>query len=302
MAISSERVKTATYVYCVIRSPEKPSVVGIPEGVPYGSSPGVLPVSRELWVVTSSVRLDVYGIGPLETLLRDLDAVGRVALAHEAVVEHFGRRDDMTVVPMKLFTMFSTPQRAVSDIAARRKSLDSAMKRIEQAEEWGIRVIRRAEPRTDGRIRTGHVSGAAFLAAKKDARANVRSEKIAAVEAAAALFDRLSAVSRDSCQRRESPRLSVPSLVLDAAFLVAKKDLEKFTAAARAGAVACSRVGAQMTMTGPWPAYNFVQLDDESPAEVSEKRSLRSRPTASTRRSSPGRGSGVRKPQARRKR
>ena len=62
-------------------------------------SPELLPVSRALWLVAASVPLDVYGPGPLESLLGDLDGVGRVAVTHEAVVEHFALRSGLTVIP-----------------------------------------------------------------------------------------------------------------------------------------------------------------------------------------------------------
>jgi hypothetical protein len=40
---------------------------------------------------------------------------------------------------------------------------------------------------------------------------------------------------------------------------VAAANRDRFTRAARREAVACAKAGAQMTLTGPWPAYNFVQ-------------------------------------------
>ena len=263
MAISSGRVKTATYLYCVIRSSAKPALAGVPAGVPYGSSPGILKVSGDFWVAASSVRLDVYGAGSLESLLRDIDAVGRVAMAHEAVVEYFAHHSGITVVPMKLFTMFSTPARAVADIASRRTSLDSAMTRVEGAEEWGVRVTRGGQSPARERSSRGHTSGAAFLAARKQARDDVRSAQLAAAEAAAAVLDRLTAISRDTRVRTDPPASGVTPPLLDAAFLVSTRDREKFNRAARELANGCSRVGAHMTMTGPWPAYNFIEVDDD---------------------------------------
>ena len=87
--------------------------------------------------------LDVYGPGQLDQHLADMDWVGRVALAHESVVEHFARRAGATVVPMKLFTMFSTRDRA----RCRHRRPEggrsrASMRRIAGAEEWGVRVLR----------------------------------------------------------------------------------------------------------------------------------------------------------------
>ena len=102
----------ATYVYCLVRSARTLSSSRVPPGLPGAARPEVTALSDGLWLVTASVPLDRYGPGALEPALRDLDWVGAVALAHEAVVEHFARVKGSTVVPMKLFTMFSTLERS----------------------------------------------------------------------------------------------------------------------------------------------------------------------------------------------
>jgi hypothetical protein len=104
-------------------------------------------------------------------------------------------------------------------------------------------------------------SGKAFLAAKKQARDQVADAKAAAAEAATAVFDRLMAVSRDARRRDDRPVAGASPPLLDAAFLVDSKKRDRFTAAARQEAQACERAGAQLAMTGPWPAYNFIQGD-----------------------------------------
>jgi hypothetical protein len=42
-------------------------------------------------------------------------------------------------------------------------------------------------------------------------------------------------------------------------FLVARSHRSRFTLATRRHATACAAAGAVLTVTGPWPAYNFVQ-------------------------------------------
>ena len=253
---------TATYLYCVVRAAKKPASTDVPSGIPDATPPEIIAVSASLWLVAARVPLDIYGSAALETLLSDLESVGRIAVAHEAVVEHFAMRRELTVIPMKLFTMFSTPGRAITDIAARRKSIETAMKRIEGAEEWGVRVTRTALPTTSRAAGApAATSGAAFLTAKRQARDDVRNAKLAAAEAAVAAFDRLAAIARDARRREPPPVSGATQPLLDAALLVASRDRDTFTEAARREADACARAGAQMTLTGPWPAYNFVQTD-----------------------------------------
>jgi hypothetical protein len=47
--------------------------------------------------------------------------------------------------------------------------------------------------------------------------------------------------------------------LLDAAFLVPAGRRARFTSMARRLAGGSAKTGAQMTLTGPWPAYNFIQ-------------------------------------------
>ena len=59
----------------------------------------------------------------LESALQDMKWVGTVAMAHEQVVEQFSRQRGCTVVPMKLFTMFSTEKRAVEATRSRAREI-----------------------------------------------------------------------------------------------------------------------------------------------------------------------------------
>jgi len=249
----------AAYVYCLVRSAARPSIAKIPGGVPHASAPEPLPVSRGLWLVVSDVPLSIYGPEPLTASLRDLDWVSQVALAHEAVIEHFIGGRGATAVPMKLFTMFSSRERAVADVRDRRPLLAAILTRIAGADEWGVRMTLSAA--SPGRQATlpRPAGGAAFLAAKKHARDEAREAAVAAMEAAEAAFVALRRIARDATRRDDdAPAADVAPPLLDAAFLVPRAKKAAFKAAARKAATACRRAGAGMTVTGPWPAYNFV--------------------------------------------
>jgi len=260
--ISSRRV-TATYLYCIVKSARKPSMARAPEGLPGAARPEALHVSGSLWLIAAAVPLDTYGAGHLEPYLADMDWVGRIALAHEAVVEHFVRKTGTTVIPMKLFTMFSTPARAIADVTSRRKTIESSLRRIAGAEEWGIRVMRGEQaPKGAGAPIRMVTSGAAFLAAKKQTRDDAKSAKLAAARAALQAYERLAKVAKASRRREDAPSAATASPLLDVAFLVPSAKRAQFTQAARREAAACARAGARMTLSGPWPAYNFVHGDE----------------------------------------
>jgi hypothetical protein len=254
----------AIYLYCLVKSARRPATARVPGGLPGASRPEAVDATGGLWLIVAEVPLDTYGSGSLETRLADMDWVGRVALAHEQVVEAFVRRAGATVIPMKLFTMFSTRERAVADVAERRRQIDRVARQISGAEEWGMRVSPGSAP-PPATVPLRHApSGAAFLAAKKQARDASRGARLAGAEAAEAAFRRLAKFARMSKRREFDPSAGTRPPLLDAALLVPAGKRASFTQAARREVAACARAGAVLTITGPWPAYHFVQTEEPS--------------------------------------
>ena len=66
------------------------------------------------WLVVADAPLAAYSADAVNARLSDLDWVGERAMEHERVVEHVAARG--TVVPMKLFTLFSSDARALADV------------------------------------------------------------------------------------------------------------------------------------------------------------------------------------------
>jgi hypothetical protein len=251
---------TATYVYCVAHAAAKLKESRTPGGLPDASPPRLLDAGRSLWVVCASVPLITYGPGPLEAALRDLSWVGDIAVAHESVVEHFTQQKNVTVVPMKLFTMFSNDDRAAEEMRSRRREILAVVKRISGCEEWGVRIMRTTPSGEAPAHNTARAaSGAAFLAAKKQSRDVARDRVRAAAESADAAYTTLSAIARDARRRDDAPDGAVAPPLLDAAFLVPAARRTRFKTAARKLAAAGAKSGTEITVTGPWPAYNFVQ-------------------------------------------
>ena len=246
----------AIYLYCVVRSARKPRTASVPPGLPGAERPSPVKLDDRLWLVRASVPLERYGPGILEASLRDLDWVATIALAHEAVIEFFGRSPGAAVVPMKLFTMFSTDARVVSEMRMRRRELRRVFERIEGCEEWGVRVIQ-GQPRAAGRKPRRPSTGAAFLAARKQARDHSTTAARATARAADDAFVSLSEIARDG-RRRADEAAGVAAPLLEAAFLVPARRRARFHAAAGRLAKEVAKTGGQMTLSGPWPPYNFV--------------------------------------------
>ena len=253
---------SAVYVYCLIRAARRPRLARVPGGVPGASTPALHDLGASIWLAASDVPLDVYGPANVEPRLRDLDWVASVAVAHEAVNEFFARMRANAVVPMTLLTMFSSVEKAAADVRARRTAIHRAMRHIAGCQEWGIRVLPRPRPilpDDDERVRPR--TGADFLHARKaarDAAASLRRETAAAADASLARLKRHAKDVRVRGRGRE-PGTNPP--VLEAAFLVRSSDRARFAAEARRQERSLKQAGAELTLTGPWPAYHFVGAD-----------------------------------------
>ena len=255
-------MSTATYLYCLVRAEKAPSLRGAPAGLPGAGKPRAIDAGGGLWLVAADAPLDRYGEEPIEKGLQDLAWVSSVAVPHEAVIEHLAKAG--TVVPMKLFTLFHSDDRALEHVAKQRRRIDRLVERIAGREEWGLRVTLDElsaldKARDDARDVAGRGSpGAAFLLRKKKEQEAARELLQNASQRADALFEDLSKKSDESRRRPPPPGEIGKRVLLDAAFLLRRGKTKAFQAAVRAQAKKLAARGYQLTLTGPWPPYNFV--------------------------------------------
>jgi hypothetical protein len=254
-------MSTATYVYCLVSTGKAPSLRGAPAGLPGTGKPRALDAGEGLWLVAADAPLDRYGEIPIEKGLQNLAWVSSCAVPHEAVVEHLSRKG--TVVPMKLFTLFRSDERALQHVQSQRRRIDRLVERIEGREEWGLRVIldelsalRRAREEAQGA--SPGSGGAAFLLRKKKEQDAARELLENARDRAAKLFEDLSPKADESRRRAPPPGEIGKRVLLDAAFLLRRAKVKPFQTAVRAQAKKLAALGYQLTLTGPWPPYNFV--------------------------------------------
>lgn len=257
---------TLTYVYCLVRSARAPFLGDVPVAMPGGTSVRALSAGDGLWMVVSSVPASEYDETALGAGMQNLDWVGRRALAHEAVVESL--LTARAVLPMQLFTLFTSDDRALDHVARDRRRVDRILTRLERQLEWGLRLsfdetaARAAveEAHRSRRARTKSAeSGAAYLSRKRDLFDVTRVQVTQAKTAADRLYRAMSRAATES-RRRTATEQATPGsrLLLDAAFLVPARRTGAFRAALRQNARKLSGSGLVVSLTGPWPPYNFV--------------------------------------------
>ena len=258
--------KTAVYVFCVIAAARRPRVPAKTRPLPDLGPVRILDVDGGTYLVVADAPLSRYSEDAINRGLADLEWVSRAAVAHESVIESFV--DQTAILPMKLFTIFTSDARALEHIARQRTRIASLVKRVANHQEWGVRLVldRAAAERASASIgkrraaAPAGASGAAYLTRKKAQRDAAVELASRARDIVAGLYDRLEARSK-LAKRRAASELPVKGgpLLLDAAFLVPKGRAASFKALAAREARTLAKQGYAMAVSGPWPPYTFVQ-------------------------------------------
>jgi len=265
--------KAATHVYCLVAAAEAPKLQGAPRGLHGTGALRLVAAGSGRWLVVADAPLAAYSADAVNARLSDLEWVGERAMEHEGVIEHFAARG--TVVPMKLFTLFSSDARAAADVKGRR-DLPRLLARLEDREEWGIRVsvdpVRLREAAA-GKARPGPglSAGTRFLVQRQHEQRAVGAARAEAHRQAEGVFTALLPLAVET-RRRPPADVEGATLLVDAAFLVERARSAAFTAAARAQAERHAGSGLLVVLTGPWPPYNFLSPAPAPASRTAAKR------------------------------
>ena len=244
---------------------------GVPRGVPGGGAVRAIPVPPDsgaeasakaaLWLIVSSVLANEYNEAALQRGLQQMDWVGRRALRHEAVVEHF--LSSAALLPMQLFTLFTSDERAIESVTGDRRRVARILSRIAGQVEWGLRLTWDEKAARAGKAggvgKAGGATGVSYLERKRHLL-NVHRVQLGEARAAAGRLYRAMGRKATRSQRRTATERAAPGsrLLLDAAFLVHARSAVSFRAELRRHARALASSGVSVSLTGPWPPYNFI--------------------------------------------
>jgi len=253
-----------TYVFCLVWNPRRPAPGRAPRRLPGAGPVRILDGGDQLWLVVCDAPVDRYGEEAIDRGLKDLDWVSACAVGHQAVIERFTRA--RAVIPMKLFTLFRSDDRAVAHFGSQRRRLLRLAGRVSGHRELGVRILfdeakaaKAAEHEASRASRTrGGAGGTGFLVRKQALRDAGAAAAAEARRRADDLFQQLSRLSSDATRR--TPEVGDPTagrLVLDAAFLVPAGKVAAFRAAVKRAARPLPDCD-EVSLTGPWPPYSFV--------------------------------------------
>lgn len=251
-----EAASPGAYVFCVVEAAEPPKVGRSLASMPGAGRPRVLPVARSIWIVVADAPLQAFSEQAVRRCLEDVDCVARCALGHEAVVDWFFRR--WPVVPLKLFTIFSSDARVLAHLAGRTVEIRGLFKRVRGHQEWSARVLPGDPPRTAA-PRAAATSGRDYLETKRGRHEGARECAARIAAEAVATFDDLSALAAEVRPREPALADRAPGpAAIEAAFLVPSGKVSAWKARARVLSAALARRGCRLEVSGPWPPYTFI--------------------------------------------
>jgi len=222
-------------------------------------------------LLVSRVSASAYAPEVVERRSGEMDWITPRAMAHDRVLSwaqmHGG------IVPMSMFSLWSEEGALTQSIAAKSDALGQTFARVGNADEYGLRVHRRdremativheldpeiASLRRDAAAAT---PGQRYLIERKIAERSKQAIRAAAQRLARDAYEALKQHARESKLLPATPSTSAPddtTLVLNAAFLVARDRLDAFRAEVATHATSAEPRGLTFDFTGPWPPYNFV--------------------------------------------
>ena len=247
------------YVYCAVEGAIAARGVAKLPHLPQGSPPRPVALNDRITLIVADVPAGEYEPQRVEARLTDLDWVSRCGAAHHAVADALATKH--TVVPFRLFTLFSSEQRARSTLATKARSIQAALDRVRGKAEWVLRIGKpdpaRAQSTPDTARLATAASGTSFLAQKAAANRAKTDLAVRVRDDVVRVYDALTDVSDAARQR---PLDQTTGAVLDAAFLVPARQTASFKRALQQSADGLLRAGCRVSLTGPWPPYSFVSI------------------------------------------
>jgi hypothetical protein len=263
-------VRTKTYVvyaYGFVRAGF--DTAGAPGGL--DDAPIIVSAGRKLGALISRLPAEQYAPSKVEENTGDVAWLSPRAMAHDRVLswaqEHGG------VIPLPMFSLWGSDTALAKTLSTRGPELLRIFKKVEGADEFGVRVYRRDDVMLGGiddldaeiaRLRqeaSAAAPGQRYLLERKIADRGKQAVRAVSQRLAKQVFDDLAPLARNALSRPlvpESGRAPEATLVLNGAFLVDRARLSEFRNAVGEHVRAFQPRGLSFDFTGPWPPYNFV--------------------------------------------
>lgn len=267
----SKPITKGFYVYCII-SEDGPKKFVI-RGIDNKSEVFVLGY-KDLGAVVSMINLSDFGENELKKKLNDLKWTKKAVLNHQKVINKV--MDGRTVLPMKFGVIYKTRDQIQNVLGKNYYKFKNLLKSLAGKKEWGVKVYY-SQSESNRKIQ---INGSSIKKLKEKIKKSPEGikfflqKKIEAIEELA-LEKEMNEYSKTFLKKleRSSARYVLneilskeltgkqEEMIINAAYLVDNKNFLKFEKELADLKDKYSKNGFLFELSGPWPPYNFVNLD-----------------------------------------
>jgi hypothetical protein len=252
---------TAWYVYGVVPAEIDATVVDGLRGV--GGGRVSIVAGGNLGALAGEVPLAEFDDEPLAANLRDSAWLEAGVRAHDAVLAAVV--GEVPVVPFRFGTIYRAKDQ-VQSMLAEHPGLGDALEAVRGRVELGVKGF--FVGADDDLPATGEAAAASpgrrYLEQKQQARRAAEAREALLARAADESHARLAAVSADARANALQPAAAserAAAMFLNGAYLVEASNEAEFRRTLRSLEDELAPAGIAFELTGPWPPYNFVEVD-----------------------------------------
>jgi hypothetical protein len=267
----------AFYVYCIAESAAAAQLTAdsLPAAIEEDSKLEWIEV-HNLAALVSRVSLATYNEDRLAERLTDATWTAIRAMRHETVVAYVAKR--ASVVPLRFGTIYLDRDGIEKMLTDRSRGLEEIIEQLRGREEWGVNIysdravlmstITSVSPVLREMVERAQQAspGQSYLMQKKIDALKTDEVRAAVNRIVEQIELRLREQSDDARRLRILKVESTEHGELKAkfAFLVKRSGFEEFRDAAERLAQENQAAGVRLELTGPWPVYNFVSIENSS--------------------------------------
>src|SRR5262249_44426721 len=157
------------------------------------------------------------------------------------------------VLPMKVFTIFTSDESAVAKTRADWDRIEGLLKDVTGQVEWGLRLMVDQRKSADAKTSPRDTSGRSYLLAKQRQHSETAAQKRRVHQRTIGVVSALAAIAREVRKRPlGAAATSGKRLLLDAAFLVPRTRERRFRAAVARETRRLAPEGYAVHLSGPW--------------------------------------------------
>lgn len=260
------------YVYGIA-----PASIGL-DRAPEGLDENALELCVDGGLAAVTSRLDGVRYAPseIERGTEDVEWLAPRAVAHDRVLTWMSDRGP--VVPLPIFSLFSSEHAVANMLRERRPELEATLHRVARGREYALRVYRidteLAVVATELSPRLAQLQeeaeraspGQRYLLQRKLETERKNELHGLGAKVARDVANALRPFAIETAETRIAQRAARPGaegmLILDAAFLVSPDTLDEFRRELTKVVEQHASRGFRFDFTGPWPPYHFVQQSE----------------------------------------